>query len=113
MGLNLVNKFIFCPMRYPEGDWYLQNRIGARDIELRTADGIKIHAWWFAADSCDRATLFLHGNAGNVTHRIDHAAAINIAGSSVLVIDYRGYGKSDGKPTERGFILTRMPVMIG
>lgn len=48
------------------------------------------------------ATLFLHGNAGNITHRVDHAAQIREAGSAVMVLDYRGYGKSDGKPSERG-----------
>lgn len=51
------------------------------------------------------ATLFLHGNAGNLTHRIDHATALKQAGCSVLVIDYRGYGKSDGVPTEKGLYL--------
>jgi uncharacterized protein len=49
--------------------------------------------------------LFLHGNAGNVTHRIDHAHAITTAGSSILVLDYRGYGKSKGHPTEQGLYL--------
>ncbi|HEY1216636.1 MAG TPA: alpha/beta hydrolase [Bryobacteraceae bacterium] len=49
--------------------------------------------------------MFLHGNAGNVTHRIDHAHAITTAGSSILVLDYRGYGKSKGHPTEQGLYL--------
>ena len=47
-------------------------------------------------------TLFLHGNAGNVTHRGAHMRAIAQAGSSVLVIDYRGYGRSQGSPSEKG-----------
>jgi fermentation-respiration switch protein FrsA (DUF1100 family) len=47
-------------------------------------------------------TLFLHGNAGNVTDRFTHMREIAAAGSSVLVIDYRGYGRSEGRPTERG-----------
>jgi len=47
-------------------------------------------------------TLFLHGNAGNVTHRFGHIRAITDAGSSVLILDYRGYGKSNGWPTEAG-----------
>ena len=50
-------------------------------------------------------TLFLHGNAGNVTHRYQHIREISAAGSSILVLDYRGYGKSQGWPTEKGFYL--------
>src|SRR5690349_15528544 len=48
------------------------------------------------------ATLFFHGNAGNLTHRIGHMRAIPAAGSSLLIIDYRGYGKSEGRPSEQG-----------
>ena len=47
-------------------------------------------------------TLFLHGNAGNLTHRYQSSREITAAGSSVLMIDYRGYGKSAGRPSEKG-----------
>ena len=47
-------------------------------------------------------TLYLHGNAGNVTHRFLQIREIIAAGSSVLMLDYRGYGKSEGSPSERG-----------
>jgi fermentation-respiration switch protein FrsA (DUF1100 family) len=47
-------------------------------------------------------TLFLHGNAGNITHRSQSFGEITAAGSSVLMIDYRGYGKSTGRPSENG-----------
>jgi fermentation-respiration switch protein FrsA (DUF1100 family) len=46
--------------------------------------------------------LFLHGNGGNITHRAQHALEITGAGSSVLLLDYRGYGRSEGRPTEDG-----------
>jgi fermentation-respiration switch protein FrsA (DUF1100 family) len=97
-----LSRFVFFPIRYPEGDWHLQERARAEDVWLTTADGVRIHGWWFATNAADCATLFLHGNAGNVTHRIDHAHAVVEAGSSVLVLDYRGYGKSTGVPAERG-----------
>ena len=100
--MNPLNRFIYYPMRYPEGDWFLQGRVGARDVRLRTADNVQIDGWWFAGRGSEVASLFLHGNAGNVTHRVDHALAINKAGSSVLIIDYRGYGKSQGTPDEVG-----------
>jgi fermentation-respiration switch protein FrsA (DUF1100 family) len=97
-----IDRFVFFPLRYPKGEWHLQERARAADVWMTTADGIRIHGWWFATNAADRATLFLHGNAGNVTDRIDYARAVVEAGSSVLVLDYRGYGKSNGAPSERG-----------
>ena len=102
---NPIDRLVFFPMRYPQGNWGLQARVGAADIWLTTADKVRIHGWWFANRRAQLTTLFLHGNAGNVTHRIDHALAIVQAGSSVLVLDYRGYGKSSGVPSERGLYL--------
>ena len=99
---NPLHGLVYFPMRYPQGNWELQERAGAADVGLTTADQVRIHAWWFANPHAELATLFLHGNAGNVTHRIDHALAIVQAGSSVLVLDYRGYGKSSGVPSECG-----------
>lgn len=73
----------------------------ATDVWLTTRDGAA-----FTAGSCARraglATLYLHGNAGNLTHRFPHYHEIAAAGSSILAIDDRGYGKSSGRPTERG-----------
>jgi fermentation-respiration switch protein FrsA (DUF1100 family) len=92
-------------MPFPQGDWDLQARAGADDLWLTSRDGIRLNAWWFPEPGSRFATVFLHGNAGNVTHRIDHAHAIKHAGAAVLVLDYRGYGKSKGRPTERGLHL--------
>jgi fermentation-respiration switch protein FrsA (DUF1100 family) len=102
---GLVDRFVYYPMPYPQGDWALQAQAGAQDLWLTTKDGIRLNAWWFPKPGSRFATLFLHGNAGNVTHRIDHAHAITTAGSSILVLDYRGYGKSKGHPTEQGLYL--------
>jgi fermentation-respiration switch protein FrsA (DUF1100 family) len=102
---GIVDRFVYYPMPYPQGEWELQSRAGAQDLWLTTADGIRLNAWWFPKPDSHFAILFLHGNAGNVTHRIDHAHAITSAGSSVLIVDYRGYGKSNGHPSERGLRL--------
>ena len=99
---DFTSKFIYYPMRYPQGVWELQKKFGAQERWFRAADGTKLNAWWFPKPDARFATLFLHGNAGNVTHRIDHAEAILEAGSAFLVLDYRGYGKSQGRPSERG-----------
>ena len=99
---KLIDRFIYYPMRYPEGEWELQGVSGAEDQWLTAADGTMLHGWWFPKAGARFATLFLHGNAGNVTHRIDHAHAVLDAGSAFFVLDYRGYGKSKGHPSERG-----------
>ena len=102
---GLVDRMLYYPMPYPQGDWAAQQDAGAQDVWLTAKDGIRLNAWWFAKPDAEFATLFLHGNAGNVTHRIDHAHAIVMAGSAILVIDYRGYGKSNGHPGETGLYL--------
>jgi hypothetical protein len=100
-----ANRMIYYPMKYPQGLWDLQQQLGASDVWLRTSDGVRIHGWWIPGQNARLATLFLHGNAGNLTHRAPHMLEITAAGSSVLVLDYRGYGKSEGSPSERGLYL--------
>ncbi len=72
------------------------------DLTLTTSDGIEIHAWWVPNQNARATLLFLHGNAGNISHRLDSINIFHQMGFSVLIIDYRGYGKSTGKPTEEG-----------
>jgi fermentation-respiration switch protein FrsA (DUF1100 family) len=98
----LANRAIYYPQKYPQGLWELQPRAGAQDVELRTSDGVRLHGWWIPCLGSRIVTLFLHGNAGNITHRIEHARQITAAGSSLLLVDYRGYGKSEGRPSEKG-----------
>ncbi len=97
-----ANRAIYYPVRFPEGYWELQSQVKAEDVVLRTVDGVGVHGWWLRQPEAQVVTLFLHGNAGNITHRIPHLLQIAAAGSSILIIDYRGYGKSEGRPTERG-----------
>jgi fermentation-respiration switch protein FrsA (DUF1100 family) len=99
---NFADRFVYYPMRYPQGAWALQAKVGAEDRWLMAADGTRLNGWWFPKPGARFATVFLHGNAGNVTHRIDHAQAVVDAGSAFLVVDYRGYGKSASHPSERG-----------
>ncbi len=101
----LAHRSVFYPMKYPEGWWHLQSRIGAEDVWLTAQDGVKLHGWYASPPEARLATLFLHGNAGNVTHRIQAILAIREAGSAVLVVDYRGFGKSEGSPSEKGVAL--------
>jgi fermentation-respiration switch protein FrsA (DUF1100 family) len=78
-------------------------RIDAREVWLDTEDGVRIHAFFLpGAPDRDRAILFLHGNAGNASHRLPYAAEMARLGSDVLLLDYRGYGRSQGTPSEAG-----------
>lgn len=99
---RFVDQFVYFPMKYPDGDWERQSKAGGEDLWLTAKDGVQLNTWYFPQRKAKYITLFLHGNAGNVTHRVDHAEAVKQAGSAVVVLDYRGYGKSKGRPTERG-----------
>ncbi len=98
----LANRAVYYPLKHPAGWWEAQAEVGAVDVWLRAADGVKLHAWWIAPPRARLVTLFLHGNAGNLTFRVRHVRELVAAGSAMLLVDYRGYGKSEGRPTERG-----------
>jgi len=71
-------------------------------VYITTADGILLHGWFLKAGRERGTLLFFHGNAGNISHRLDSLRIFNTLGLSVLIIDYRGYGQSGGKITEEG-----------
>jgi fermentation-respiration switch protein FrsA (DUF1100 family) len=100
-----ANRSIYFPSKYPEGHWDLQHQVHASDLWIETRDGVRLHAWFIKCPGAPWVTLYLHGNAGNITHRLPHIQEIVAAGSSILILDYRGYGKSSGRPTEQGLYL--------
>lgn len=100
-----ANSALYYPSKYPEGLWNLQQQLGASDVWIETRDGVRLHAWWIPREGARWVTLFLHGNAGNLTHRVLAIREITAAGSSILIPDYRGYGKSAGRPTEEGLYI--------
>ena len=71
-------------------------------LALDTADGERLDAWFVPAPQAQGVVLFLHGNAGNMSHRMDSIAMFHRLGYGVLIFDYRGYGRSSGKPSEAG-----------
>jgi fermentation-respiration switch protein FrsA (DUF1100 family) len=97
-----ANRSLYFPSKYPEGLWGVRAQLGASDVWLKSGSGVSIHGWEIRRQGSRIVTLYLHGNAGNVTHRSLHAREIGAAGSSIVIIDYRGYGKSEGTPTEAG-----------
>jgi hypothetical protein len=79
-------------------DWGLDYQ----DLVLSTEDGVRLHGWYIPAEGSQRVLLFFHGNAGNISHRGESIAIFHRLGLSVLIIDYRGYGRSEGTPSEDG-----------
>jgi fermentation-respiration switch protein FrsA (DUF1100 family) len=71
------------------------------DVSIDTSDGVRLHGWYIRG-SGERVVLFFHGNAGNISHRLESIHHFLQLGLSVLIIDYRGYGQSGGRTTEQG-----------
>jgi fermentation-respiration switch protein FrsA (DUF1100 family) len=72
------------------------------DVYIDTDDGERLHGWYVPADNSRGVLLFFHGNAGNISHRLESIAIFNQLGLDVLIIDYRGYGQSSGRTSEDG-----------
>jgi fermentation-respiration switch protein FrsA (DUF1100 family) len=72
------------------------------ELDLLAQDGVRLHGWFIAREPGDPVILFCHGNAGNISNRLQKALIFRRAGASVLLFDYRGYGRSAGRPTEQG-----------
>ena len=72
------------------------------DIRLTTADGEQLHGWFVPREPAHATLLFAHGNAGNISHRLDSIQLFHELGMNVLIFDYRGYRLSSGSTTEQG-----------
>jgi len=75
------------------------------EVSITTRDELQLHGWFVPAEQSTATVLFLHGNAGNISHRLDSIAIFHELGLDTLIIDYRGYGRSEGKPGEAGTYL--------
>lgn len=108
-GLALLNgcmyrqqrSMVFFPwanLEQTPSDWGLEYE----DVFLKTDDGVRLHGWYLPHPGADRVLLFFHGNAGNISHRGDSVRIFHRLGLNVLIFDYRGYGRSEGRPGETG-----------
>jgi fermentation-respiration switch protein FrsA (DUF1100 family) len=101
--LLFEDRFIYHP-NARGGRWLpAPAELAAEDVWLTSADGKQVHAWWCPVEGSSGATLFCHGNAGNLSQRSGDVRNIRDGlGQSVLIFDYPGFGKSEGTPTEAG-----------
>ena len=103
-AMLLEESLIYFPVLYPEGDWK-PNGLRFEDAWFQATDGVRLHGWYVPKENARAAVVFCHGNGGNITHRVDALEMLNRrAGVSVLIFDYRGYGRSEGKPSEAGVL---------
>src|SRR6266550_4899308 len=99
---TLENRGIFQPDKYPKGEWN-QTAVLVHDAHFTAADGTKLHGWYVTDPQPKGHALLLHGNGGNVTLLAETLRTLNRRHHlSVLALDYRGFGKSEGTPSEEG-----------
>lgn len=94
----LEGRSLYFPMRQIE----TVPRDPYEDIYFGAADGTALNGWFIGAPQATRTVLFLHGNGGNISHRSEKLRILRRLGANVFIFDYRGYGKSSGRPSERG-----------
>jgi len=93
---------------YPDRAEYMrpaQFGLKHEDVSITSADGSRLHGWWLPAPAEARGTvLHLHGNAANIGNHLPLVAWLPPAGFNVLMLDYRGFGRSQGKPSLEGVV---------
>ncbi len=93
--------YIYYPVRVLSTD---PGSIGLNfeSVSFETADGVKLSGWFIPGENAKGVILFCHGNAGNISHRLESIQIFHRLGLDIFIFDYRGYGQSEGKPTEPG-----------
>ena len=101
MPYRIERMFCYYPMKQVDADPSTAG-LPFEELQLRAEDGIRIHGWFVPRAGARATLLILHGNAGNIGHRVPWIEMLHRAGAGVLIIDYRGYGRSAGQPLEEG-----------
>ena len=93
--------YIYYPERNLQAD---PSTIGLQfdSVCFETANGVNLSGWFIPNDGARGVILFCHGNAGNISHRLESIQIFHRLGLDVFIFDYQGYGQSEGKPTEQG-----------
>lgn len=101
--VGFEKKIIFHPAKFPEGYWNpVSLGLKAQDISFQTVDGVNLHGWFVPTPGARATLLWFHGNAGNLSHRLDNIQRLLPLNLNIFIFDYRGYGKSEGEPDENG-----------
>ena len=100
-----LNAFLYFPEK-AIAETPANRGLSSSELEIETDDGERLHGWWVQAEGRSRGhILHCHGNGGNVGDRVLNAELLCARGFDVLLFDYRGYGRSTGRPSEQGTYL--------
>jgi pimeloyl-ACP methyl ester carboxylesterase len=101
---SIDERLLFFPAKYPDGDWQPEG-LNYSGVLFTAVDGVRIHGWYCPCENPRAVVLYAHGNAGNITHRADVLRLLQRRlRATVLIFDYRGYGRSEGVPTVEGIL---------
>jgi fermentation-respiration switch protein FrsA (DUF1100 family) len=99
-------QLIYHPMPYPQGYWEPETMsVSVEDVHFQAEDGIHLHGWYVPSPDARATLLWFHGNAGNITHRLQNIKMLEPLKLNIFIFDYRGYGKSKGQPNEKGIYM--------
>ena len=102
-GMSALDRFfVYHPDSWQDKDWRAASGLPLEDIWFSSADGTKLFGWYAEQGATSGVVLWCHGNAGNIINRLENLRALYRTGLSVFIFDYRGYGRSQGAPSEEG-----------
>ena len=96
----LQPRFIYFPYREITATPQ-ETGLSYEDVYFEASDGVKLHGWFIPNENPRGVVLFCHGNGGNISNRLESIGIFHRLGLSTFIFDYRGYGRSDGAPTEQ------------
>jgi len=94
--------FVYHPEPWKDQDWKVRSGVPLEDVWFQSGDGTMLFGWYVEAQADRPVILWCHGNAGNIINRLENLRELYRIGLSVFIFDYRGYGRSQGKPSEEG-----------
>ncbi|GMV51515.1 MAG: putative peptidase [Nitrospira sp. OLB3] len=101
--MSLLDQFfVYHPHPWEERDWAARSGLPLEEVWFPAADGTKLFGWYVEGAATSAVLLWCHGNAGNIIDRLENLAMLARLGISPFLFDYRGYGRSAGRPSEEG-----------
>lgn len=98
----LENRFVFFPDKRIE-ETPRSSGLAYEEIYFKTQDGLSLNGWWIPGTGSPLTILWFHGNAGNISHRLDNIKLRHhLLGTNIFIFDYREYGRSEGRASEEG-----------
>lgn len=101
----LDRRYVYFPAPWEERDWRELSGLPLEEVWFHAVDGTRLFGWFLPAQNSRAVLLWSHGNAGNIIHRLDNLRELHERGLTAFLYDYRGYGRSEGVPSEQGLYL--------